>query len=31
MPGLTKDTTQRGDNSKTHVIYKGYVIQIVSL
>ncbi len=31
MPGLTKDTTQRGDNSKTHVTYKGYVIQIVSL
>ena len=31
MPGLTKDTTERGDNPKTHTTYKGYVIQIVSL
>jgi hypothetical protein len=31
IPGLTKDTTERGDNSKTHTIYKGYVIQLVSL
>ncbi len=31
MPGLTKDTTERGDNPKTHMAYKGYVIQIVSL
>jgi len=31
MPGLTKDTTERGDNPKTHMAYKGYVIQIVGL
>ncbi len=31
MPGLTRDTTQRGDNPKTYMTYKGYVIQIVSL
>lgn len=31
MPGLTEDTTLRGDSPKTHVTYKGYVIQIVSL
>ena len=31
MPGLTKDTTERSDNPKTHMTYKGYVIQIVSL
>ncbi len=31
MPGLTRDTTERGDNPKTHMTYRGYVIQIVSL